>query len=86
MQDRLADLERRQDNERKHLVIERKRKALEARIGELQAEFEAELHEMEMSIAASELDAERQLCGRMDVAARQKSETLSDPAHKGDQK
>ncbi|MDD5461797.1 MAG: circadian clock protein KaiC [Methylococcales bacterium] len=88
MQDRLADLERRQDNEHKHLIIERKRKALEAKIAELQAEFDTELHEIETSIAASELDAERQLSGRMYVAATQKSKALSEPspAHEGDQK
>lgn len=86
MQDRLDDLERSQDNERKRLIIERKRKALEARIDELQAEFEAEMHEIEISIAVSELDAERQLSGRMDVAATSKSEALFQPGHKENHK
>jgi circadian clock protein KaiC len=68
MQERVAELARRQDAERRRLVIGRKRKALEARIAELQAEFEAELQEAERAIAEAELGAKAQLAGRVEVA------------------
>lgn len=66
MQDSAANLARGRDAERKRLVIAHKRKAMEARIAELQAGFEIELREMEDAIAEAEGAAQGQLAGRIE--------------------
>lgn len=64
MQDSAATLARSRSAERKRLMIEHKRKALEAKIAELEAGFEFERREMEDSIAEAEGAAQGQLAGR----------------------
>ncbi|BBI99092.1 circadian clock protein KaiC [Ferrigenium kumadai] len=62
--------------ERRRLVIDHKRKALEARIAELQSEFEIERREMEEAIAEAEGSAQSLLAGRIE-AGRQREGSAS---------
>ncbi len=63
-QDKANARSRERDAERKRLVIENKQRALEARIAELRAEFEAERREAEDAIAQNHSGAEAALAGR----------------------
>lgn len=73
MQDTASTLSLGRDTERRRLVIERKRKALEAKVAELQAEFEIERREMEDAIAEAEVNAKRQLAGRVEAGNQRES-------------
>ncbi|HZW25944.1 MAG TPA: circadian clock protein KaiC [Gallionella sp.] len=85
MQDNVATLARGRDAERKRLVIEHKRKALEARIAELKAGFEIERREMEDAIAETEGAAKGQLAGRI-AAGQQRESATRAKAGKGGRK
>lgn len=86
MQDRAAALARNQDAERKHILIERKRKALAARISEMQAEFDAEVREADMAIAAAELAMQNEHVGRAQVAGIRGTDPVSRVGRKGRRK
>jgi circadian clock protein KaiC len=72
--DRAAQEARRQSAGRMRLNIERKRKALEAQIAALRAEFETELEEMEAAMQQEEQQEGRSLDSRI-VLARDRSLT-----------
>lgn len=73
MQDRLANLARNREAERKRLIIEQKHKALEARIAELQAAFDIERREIQDSIAEAENRAQNLMAGRIEVSRQRAS-------------
>ncbi len=76
LQDQAAAESREREAERQRLVIENKRRATEARIAELQAEFEAERREAEDAIAQNHRGAERLLASRS-AAGQKRAGTFS---------
>ncbi|HXU92435.1 MAG TPA: circadian clock protein KaiC [Gallionella sp.] len=79
-QDTASTLSLGRDTERNRLAIERKRKALEAKVAELQAEFEIERREIEDAIAEAEANAQRQFSGRLEAGRQREG---AEPIKKG---
>ncbi len=82
MRDSAAVLSRDQKAKQARLMIDHKRKAMEARIAELKAEFEIELREMETLIAEEEGSAKSLLTGRA-KAGRQGKGALGKARQRG---
>jgi len=80
LQDRAAALARQREVERRHLVMQGKRRALEARIAELQAQLEVELAQDQDLITEGETHARDLLCERIEAGRRREGEAEV-PAH-----
>jgi circadian clock protein KaiC len=75
-----------QETAHRALLIERKRRVMEARIAELQAEFETERREVEMATEAADAEAKVLLAGRREIADPQEKTAATRKAPKGGRK
>ena len=69
-QEKAVALDRRNEIERKQISLEHKRKAFEARMAALQAEFAAEAQELEAAILLEEGQEKGRLHARTEMARR----------------
>jgi circadian clock protein KaiC len=67
-QERVAEMAARQQSDRRRFELDRKRKALERRIALMRAEFEAEMQEVEATIAQDETREQQRLIERAEIA------------------
>ncbi len=74
LQDRAAALVRQREVERRHLVMQGKRRALEARIAELQAQLDVELAQDQDVITEGETHAQNLLSERIEAGHRREGE------------
>jgi circadian clock protein KaiC len=80
LQDAAASQALQYEVERKKLILDNKQRALEAKIAEMRAEFEAERREAEDWIAQSHAGAENMLAGRVAVSVKRGGDLPPKPA------